>query len=217
MKRSKCLPRLATAMLSVAITLPLVAQDTPKTEDKSATTRPGEADMMATMMEMAKPGENHKIFAGLVGTWTYTVKWWMSPQTPPSESTGTTVCKSVMDGRYFISNHTGKLQMPGSDGKMMDMEFQGMSIEGYDNAKKKYVSSWIDNMGTGIENFEGTYDPATKTLTYVGSYEPMPGMVTNMRQKLTLTDADHHTMEMFEIRGGTDVKTMEIVYTRKTT
>jgi hypothetical protein len=24
-------------------------------------------------------------------------------------------------------------------------------------------------------------------------------------------------MEMFEIRGGTDVKTMEIVYTRKTT
>ena len=70
-------------------------------------------------------------------------------------------------------------------------------------------------MGTGIENSEGTYDPTTKTLTYLGSYEPMPGMVTRNRQKLTFTDADHRTMEIFENQGGTDVKTMEIVYTRK--
>jgi len=43
------------------------------------------------------------------------------------------------------------MQMPGEDGKMKDMMFKGMGMEGYDNVKKKFVASWIDNMGTGIE------------------------------------------------------------------
>jgi len=30
-----------------------------------------------------------------------------------------------------------------------------------------------------------------------------------------LTDGDHHTLEFFEDRGGTEVRTMEIKYTRK--
>ena len=47
---------------------------------------------------------------------------------------------------------------------MMDMSFTGMAIEGYDNVKKKFVSSWIDNMGTMILNSEGTYDPAAQDL-----------------------------------------------------
>lgn len=194
-------------LLAGMIALPVLAQN--------STNQPGEADMMAVMMEMAKPGENHKQFEAMAGEWTYTVKWWMNPQAPPSESTGTTVSKLVMGGRYLISNHTGKMSMPGPDGKMMDMEFQGMAIEGYDNAKKKFVSSWIDNMGTGIENSEGTYDPATKALTYVGSFEPMPGMVTKVRQVVKCVDKDHHTMEMFEDHNGALVKTMEIKYSRK--
>ena len=59
---------------------------------------------------------------------------------------------------------SGKMQMPGEDGKMKDMQFKGMGVEGYDNVKKKFVGSWIDNMGTGIQFSDGTYDPATKTL-----------------------------------------------------
>ena len=45
------------------------------------------------------------------------------------------------------------MQMPGEDGKMKDMQFKGMGVEGYDNVKKKFVASWIDNMGTGIHVF----------------------------------------------------------------
>jgi hypothetical protein len=167
------------------------------------------------MMEMAKPGENHKLLANGVGTWTYTVKFWMSPDAPPMESSGTAVAREVMGGRYFITDHSGKMQMPGPDGKLMDAEFKGMSVEGYDNAKKKFVSSWIDNMGTGIMNSEGTYDAASKTLTYRAEYEPMPGMKTKVRETVKLTDKDHHAFEFFEDRGGKEVKTMEIHYTRK--
>jgi hypothetical protein len=70
-------------------------------------------------------------------------------------------------------------------------------------------------MGTGILSAEGTYDPATKTITYVSEYEPMPGMKTKMRQLSKFTDHDHHTMEFYEDHGGGEVKTMEIVSTRK--
>ena len=31
----------------------------------------------------------------------------------------------------------------------MGMPFNGLSLEGYDNAKKEFTSIWIDNMGTG--------------------------------------------------------------------
>ncbi len=139
----------------------------------------------------------------------------MNPDGAPVESGGTSVARAVMDGRYVITDHTGKMQMPGPDGAMMDTSFVGMSVEGFDNVKKKFVSSWIDNMGTGIVNSEGTYDAGSKTLTYLAEYEPMPGMKTKMREVLKITDKDHRSIEFFEDRGGKEVKTMEIGYTRK--
>ena len=210
--------RIAALLLTSLIALPLFGEDAEVKKDSAAKTdqkKSNESEMMAMMMEMAKPGEAHKQMQGMVGTWSYRTKWWMSPDSPPSESSGTSVTRSVMDGRYLISEHTGKFQMPGAEGKMMDMEFKGMAVEGYDNAKKKYVASWIDNMGTGIMNLEGTYDPAAKALTYYAEYEPMPGMKMKIREVITKSDNDHHTMEFFEDRGGKEVKTMQIEYIRK--
>jgi hypothetical protein len=194
---------------------PSFAQDaaTPKKDEKAAG-KPDEAAMMATMMELAKPGENHKILQGMVGTWTYKVKFWVTPDTTPMESSGTTMTRPAMGGRYFISDHKGMMQMPGPDGAMQNMEFNGMAIEGYDNVKKKFVSSWIDNMGTGIMNSEGTFDSAAHALTYASEYEPMPGMKTKVRQLITINDQNHHKMEFFEMRGDKEVKTMEIDYAR---
>ena len=57
--------------------------------------------------------------------------------------------------------------------------------------KKKFVSSWIDNMGTGIQFSEGTYDPATKTFTYTSEMEMMPGMKTPVREVIKVTDNNH--------------------------
>jgi hypothetical protein len=196
-----------------------LAVQTPAEDKKEAgkdEKQPDQGEMMATMMKLAQPGESHKLLVNHVGTWTYKVKWWMSPEAPPSESTGTTVSRQVMGGRYVITDHTGKMQTPGPDGKVMNMEFKGMAIEGYDNVKKKFVSSWIDNMGTGIMNSEGTYDAGTKSFTYTADYEPMPGMKTRMRQVIKIADKDHHSMDFFEDRGGKEVKTMEINYSRKT-
>lgn len=213
MNNRKYLKCLIAVVLYVTICLPALAQD--KGAAKKDEKQPNEADMMAMMIELAKLGENHKLLAEGVGTWNYTVKFWMDPSAPPNESSGTAVTKAVMDGRYFVSEHNGKMQMPGPDGKMAEVEFKGMAVEGYDNVKKKFVASWIDNMGTGIMNLEGTYDAAKKAFTFRGEYEAMPGMKSKIREVITITDKNNHTFEFFEDRGGTEVRTMEIKYTRK--
>jgi hypothetical protein len=167
------------------------------------------------MMEEAKLNENHKLLASMAGTWSYTVKMWMDPTGKSSESSGTAVRKSIMDGRYLSGDYSGKFKMPGADGKMIEMTFQGMSMDGYDNVKKKFVSGWVDNMSTGIMMSEGTYDAATKTFTYTSEYEMMPGVKSKVREIVKMADIDHMTMENYEDRGKGEAKTMEINYTRK--
>lgn len=187
-----------------------------------AATAPGQmsaADMqkmMATMAELAKLNENHKLLGELVGTWNYTVRMWMNPDpsAKPEEYKGTAVRKSMMDGRFYVLDVTGKMMMPGADGKPKEVTFKGMGLEGYDNVKKKFVGTWVDNMGTGIMTSEGDYDAATKTMTFTGEYEAIPGMKTKIRETVKMIDKDHHTFEWYEDRGGKEAKTMEISYTR---
>lgn len=167
------------------------------------------------MMEMGKLNENHKLLASFVGNWTYTVKMWMAPGAPPTESKGTAVCKSVMDGRFFVTENNGTFKMPGADGKPKEMNFKGIATDGYDNVKKKFVNTWMDSMGTGIYPSEGTYDAATKTFTYTAEMEMMPGTKVKARQVVKDTDANHRTFEFFEDRGTGETKTMEINFTRK--
>jgi hypothetical protein len=182
----------------------------------TATGQPNQQEMMKQMMEMATLNENHKLLADLDGNWTYTIKFWMNPDpnAKPEESKGIAVRKSIMNGRFSTLDVTGKMEMPGPDGKKKEMTFVGHGIDGYDNAKQKFVGSWIDNMGTGIMFAQGTYDPATKTFTYNSEYEAVPGMKTPIREVIKLTDNNHHTLEWYENRGGQEVKTMEITYTR---
>jgi len=178
--------------------------------------QPNPQEMMKQMMEMSKLNENHKLLSGLDGNWNYTIKFWMNPDpnAKPQESKGTAVRKSMMGGRYFVMDVSGKMEMPGEDGKMKDVQFKGMGVEGYDNVKKKFVGSWIDNMGTGIQFSEGTYDPATKTFTYTSEMEPVPGMKTQVRELLKIADNDHMMFEWYENQAGQEKKTMEIAYTR---
>src|SRR5437763_10674198 len=173
--------------------VPVPANPAGGTGASAPTGQPNAADMMKQMMEMSKLNENHKLLSSLDGNWDYTIKFWMNPDpnAKPQESKGTATRKSVMGGRYVMMDVSGKMQMPGEDGKMKDMMCKGMGMEGYDNVKKKFVASWIDNMGTGIEFSEGTYDPATKSFTYISEMEPVPGAKTAIREVITVTDNNH--------------------------
>jgi hypothetical protein len=197
-------------------TSPATATGSTSTESASATGQPNPQEMMKQMMEMSKLNENHKLLADMNGNWNFAIKMWMNPDpnAKPQESKGTGTRKSLMGGRYVVMDVTGKMQMPDETGKMKDMQFKGMGIDGYDNVKKKFVSSWIDNMGTGIQFSEGSYDPATKTFTYTSEIEMMPGMKIPVREVIKVPDNNRMVLEWYESHGGQEKKTMEINYTR---
>jgi len=173
-----------------------------------------QAEMMKQMMEMGKLNENHKLLADTAGNWNYTVKFWPTPGAPVQESKGTATRKMIMNGRYLVGDYASVMQMPGPDGKMKPVNFKGMGLEAYDNVKKKFVATWMDNMGTGIMMIEGTYDQATKTLTSTGEEEMMPGVKTPIREVTKFTDKNHMSLEWYETQGGQEFKAMEINYTR---
>jgi len=121
--------------------------------------------MMELWKQLSTPGEPHKLFATLAGSWTTTTKEWMEPGKPPMESTGTAEMKMLLDGRFLYQEFNGQ---------MMGQLFNGIGIDGYDNMRKKYVTAWMDSMGTGIFLMEGTASPDGKTITLRGSH-PEPG------------------------------------------
>jgi hypothetical protein len=95
------------------------------------------------------------------------------------------------------------------------MPFEGISTLGYDNAKKVFMNSWIDNMGTGIMQLQGTWDPASKTINFTGtSVDPATGKDMNVRETFTLVDNNTQMMTMYMTQDDKEYKSMEIKFTR---
>ncbi|MBA5866865.1 MAG: DUF1579 domain-containing protein [Nitrospira sp. CR1.3] len=163
--------------------------------------------MMELWKKLAAPGEPHKLFAGLAGSWTTTTKEWMEPGKPPTESTGTAEMKMLLDGRFLYQEYNSQ---------MMGQPFSGIGIDAYDNMTKKYVTAWMDSMGTGIFLMEGTASPDGKTITLKGSHpEPGGGRMTH-RAVWKIVDNNNQTFDMYGAHhGGKETKMLEITYTRK--
>ena len=153
------------------------------------------------------PGDAHKGMAADVGKWNDELTFWMGPDAPPEKATATEEIKMIMGGRYQVSSLKGE---------MMGMPFEGRSTLAYNNATNEYISTWIDNMGTGLSVMRGKYDEASKSTTMNGSMvDPMTGKEKQIRQVYTIVDDNTRKMEMFEASaGGKEMKTMEIIMKR---
>ncbi len=163
--------------------------------------------MMEVYRKLATPGEPHKMLARLEGSWTTRTKAWMEPDKPPMEGRGTCVQKTLLGGRYLQQEYTGE---------MAGETFAGINIIGYDNYTKKYVSTWIDSMSTGIYCFEGTGSEDGKTITQESTYDdPVRGPMV-WRSMARFVDNDTVEYEMFMIpKGGREEKMMEMTMSRK--
>jgi hypothetical protein len=112
-----------------------------------------------------------------------------------------------MTPRFQEIKHTGTFN---------GMPFEGYGLVGYDNARKVFQSTWIDNMGSGIMNLEGTYDEASKTVSLKGkSTDPMTGAQVDVRETFQIIDDNTQLMEMYIMQGGQEFKTLSMKITRK--
>ena len=163
--------------------------------------------MMDKMTKAATPGPQHEMLKKLAGDWNAKVRFQMDPSQPWQESQSTATVTTLMDGRY---------SQEVTSGQVMGQPFSGMGITGYDNVLGKFVSTWIDNMGTGIMTSQGTM--SGKVITWVGTMsDPVTGKTTKSRMVTTIVDDDHHTFDMYTVPPGAkkEMKTMSIEYSRK--
>src|SRR5215216_3744223 len=133
-----CTIALAAALLLTVNTA--LSQD----KDKAKGHEPSPAEMQEMMkkwMEFASPGAAHKFLDAFIGKWETSMRMWMAPGSTPMEAKGSAETRWIMDGRYLLEEGAGQV---------MGMPYRNMLITGYDNFKKKYVISYLDNMGTGI-------------------------------------------------------------------
>jgi Protein of unknown function (DUF1579) len=194
---------LSLLTLLAVLAVPVMSQDKPK-EDAPAMGGPE----MEAMMKAMTPGEPHKHLARMAGDWTFTNKMWMAPGQPPAESSGTMHGEMILGGRYVQTVWKGD---------MMGMPFEGHGTDGYDNVAKKYVSSWVDNMSTGIMYSTGSCDADGLKCESKGSMmDPMTGKDSYMRSVVTWTGNDGFVMQMYgPDPAGKEFQWMEMSVKRK--
>jgi hypothetical protein len=163
--------------------------------------------MFAVYQELATPGAPHKLLAEMAGRWSVKSRWWMDPHEPPMESTGDSEQKMILDGRFLQQDFSGE---------MMGGAFSGIGFTGYNNHNGKFVSIWMDSMGTGIYYFEGSAGSDGRTITQTCSYDdPVRGPLV-WRSVTRILDGDRLEFDMYTTdSSGKEDKMGEMTYTRK--
>jgi hypothetical protein len=175
---------------------------------ESAQRKPVETpSAMDVYRELATPGAPHRLLAGMAGSWNVKGSCVMETGKPPVEHTGVSEQRMILDGRFLQQEFSGE---------MMGSRFSGIGFTGYDNHTGKYVSTWMDSMGTGIYYFEGTAGTDGRTITQTCDYDdPVQGPV-KWRSVTKVVDSDTLGFEMYITgKSGREEKMAEMTYTRK--
>lgn len=192
--------RVHSGMIACAALLPLFLPAASPAQE------PGPDEIMAAYLAAAAPGEQHEWLAGMAGTFEVETKMWMDPSAEPTVSTSMQSAEMTLGGRYLMDHYHGSFA---------GMDFEGVGITGYDNTLGKFVSSWIDNMGTGILRSVGELDDEGR-LVMVGEFEdPVTGMSAGLKSVTWKTD-DGYVSEMYNILpDGSEFRSLELTATRK--
>lgn len=168
------------------------------------------ATAMKAMWEAGTPGPQHAMLAKSDGVWEAETTMWMADGAPPMKGS-----KAVATNKMLYGN---RYQQTSFKGDFMGQPFEGTSTTGYDNVKKVYFTTWMDNMSTGMMNMEGAWDEAAKTFNFKGKMLcPANGKECEMRETYMVVDNDTHIMSMYgpDMKTGKEYKNMEIKFTRK--
>jgi hypothetical protein len=164
------------------------------------------AQDMKAMQEYMTPGDVHKMIAKYDGTWNSAVSVWMTQGASPMTSKSVAVNTMILGGRYQQSKITGDYG---------GTPFEAFSLLSFDNAKKVFTSTWLDNFGTGTMTLEGVWDGPSKTITFKGKmYDPMSSKDIDVKQTIQYIDDNTFKTQMFVESASGELKTMEIISSR---
>lgn len=165
-------------------------------------------DMKACMLA-GTPGKMHKHLMNEAGVWNGKTTMFM-PGSEPATSDCVSTITPIMDGRYITCEIKG--DMPGMG------PYDGFGLYGFDNVSQKFVSTWIDNHGTGMMTGTGELSEDGKVMSWKYTFNcPLTKKSTIMREIESVTGPNTKRLDMFspDPKTGKEAKMMTIEFTKK--
>lgn len=176
------------------------------TKGKKKTSAVDEQAQMEAWQKTMTPGAGHARLEPMVGTWIAKTTMVMGPGAPPAVSEGVSDQRLILGGRYLEQHYRGTV---------MGMPFEGRGYTAYDNARNRYVGTWMDNFGTGMMHSVGSGKPSDRKIDFEAESHDPNGKKRKLECILRIADSNHHSFEMWtKGPGGKRFRTMRIEYSR---
>lgn len=144
------------------------------------------------------PGKEHEELKAMEGIWDAAMK-----MPDGTEVNAESEFKMTCEGMWLASDFRGDFG---------GLKFHGKGLDGYDSAKKQYVSIWVDSMSGSPMVMKGKKEGKVTTMIVEG-----PGPAGDAKYKtISIDDSnDKMSFQMFTIADGKDVEVMSVTYTRR--
>ncbi|MFT5289631.1 MAG: hypothetical protein ACI8PQ_002367 [Planctomycetota bacterium] len=202
-------PSRALGGISAALLALVALGSCASTDTAAAATQEAEFDMeamMADMMRLATPGQQHAELAKGAGKWDVSGKSYAGPGGEAMDMVATSEAEMIMGGRYRIEHFHSEF---------MGAPFDGMLIAGFDNLAGQHWTIWVDSMSTRyLADFGGMSDDDTLE-THGTMRDSMTPDGRPSRTTVKHHNEDHYSMKMYDsLPDGTEWLAMEFEYRR---
>ena len=178
---------LGTAWLAL-LAAPLAAQEQP------------DSAQMARVMELARPGPEHRRLVALAGDWEVTFDAMGTSFTATAEN------RLIMGGRFLASTVTGTA---------MGMPMEALTILGFDRGPGVYTAVGFDTFGTFYVTGAGPWIETEQRAVLAGSYDdPVTGHAHDYEFIWTVHGPDRFTWDIVFLDGAKRQTVMEGEYRR---
>ena len=143
------------------------------------------------------------VFAKDEGVWDADTEIVPGPGAPPVKMKATFMNKRIAGGRWLIVDYRS------------DSGFEGRGIYGWDAGTETYTGVWVDSMQAAISRAEGTWDPATKTMTFHVEVTHGGQKVRYREETQTLPDGSQVYRNFVPAPGEGEFEMIRTVYRRR--
>lgn len=98
--------------------------------------------------------EANAVYDKDVGTWDAEMEIRPGPDAPVIHQRGVSHNRRIAGGRWLVIDYRA------------DSGFEGHGVYGWDPARSCYVGIWVDSMSSVVARSTGTWDAASRTMTY---------------------------------------------------
>lgn len=153
------------------------------------------------------PGAEHGGLMKLAGEYSTVSKFKLNANDAGQLSNGVSKLTRILDGRFLLEE---------ANGAQFNQPFMARKVYGYNNAAKRYESSWIYTGSTSMLTLSGTSSDGGKTIQFEGGYDQANGAKSNLVVFFKRLSDDKFVVELvLKTPGGGTGPSLETTYTKK--